>query len=157
MPADLNVYEYETLDELLRALVGPKNKSGQTVEHWAALLGLAASSLYATGREEGSSCTLRHLVTIVAAGETAPVKWLAAHAPNLFVAELPKAEYVEALHEAMAKTVKEFSEFLSEAAEAISDGRLTGPELLKIRKEGAEAAAYILGFVEMARKLGGDA
>ena len=153
MPADLNVHDYETLDELLRAIVGPKNKSGRPVEHWAALLGLAASSLYAKGRDEGSSFTLKHLVTVVASGETAPVKWLSAAAPGLYVADLPKAEHVEALGPGLARTVKEFGEFLAETAEAIRDGRVTGGELARIKKEGLEAAALILGIVELARKL----
>ena len=116
-------------------------------------LGLAASSLYAKGRDEGSSFTLKRLVSIVASGETAPVKWLAAAAPGLYVAELPPGDLMETLPLGLSRAVKEFSEFLSEAAESLRDGRLSGESLSRLKKEGMEAVSIILGFVELSQQL----
>ena len=69
--------DFETLDECLRYCVGPGNPY-RAPKDWAAILGVALSTLYAKGNPEGTvPFTLRDLVTIITLGVTLPLEFLA--------------------------------------------------------------------------------
>lgn len=69
--------EFETLDECLRYCVGPGNPF-RAPKDWAAILGIALSTLYAKGNPEGTvPFTLRDLVAIITLGVTLPLEFLA--------------------------------------------------------------------------------
>ena len=72
--------EFETLDDVLAHIVGPRNQSGVPLKEWALRLGVASSSLYnkcSVSPDIQASFTLRDLRTIVAHGEKLPVEYLA--------------------------------------------------------------------------------
>ncbi len=69
--------DFETLDDCLRYCVGPGNPF-RPPKDWAAILGLALSTLYSKGNAEGTvPFTLRDLVTITTLGVTLPLEFLA--------------------------------------------------------------------------------
>ena len=54
---------------------------------------------------------------------------------------------------ALARSIREFGEFISTAADAVDDGRVTANELSRIEREGADALAAIQHLLRAAREL----
>lgn len=160
---EINIEDYETLDELLRAITGPKNLSAHSSKEWANIFGLALSSLYAKGRadEEGkaNSYTLKQLCAAVSLGEVEIVKWLANQLPGSgwILYQLPSpAEASSDLMGALLKAIKEFSDFTAETAGSISDGHVTFEEYGRIKKEGHESIVASVTMMHLAKKALGN-
>ena len=85
-------------------------------------------------------------------GSDAPLNFLARERGGVFVPMRPDATAAD-LGPAILKSVREFGEYAAEAAQDIADGKIPADQLQRILKEGQEAAAAIVTFMELARAL----
>ncbi len=83
-------------------------------------------------------------------GSDAPLNFLARERGGVFVPMRPDATAAD-LGPAILKSVKEFGEYAAEAAQDIADGKIPADQLQRILKEGQEAAAAIVTFMELSR------
>ncbi len=132
--------DFETLDEALRAVVGPRNDSGLTVAEWAHRLGYAESTVYAKGTP-GVPFTLKDLVQVTANGFLLPLKWLARVA-HCVVFQLPRAlEGRNPLNERVAESTIKFGEYLKSVAEALDPAGPGGVEVVPVEARLVKARA----------------
>lgn len=80
----------------------------------------------------------------------APLNFLARERGGVFVPLRPDATAAD-LGPAILKSVREFGEYAAEAAQDIADGKIPADQLQRILKEGQEAAAAIVTFMELSR------
>ncbi len=83
-------------------------------------------------------------------GSNAPLNFLARERGGVFVPMRPDATAAD-LGPAILKSVKEFGEYAAEATRDIADGKVPADQLQCILKEGQEAAAAIVTFMELSR------
>lgn len=83
-------------------------------------------------------------------GSDAPLNFLARERGGVFVPLRPDATAAD-LGPAILKSVREFGEYAAEAAQDIADGKIPADQLQRILKEGQEAAAAIVTFMELSR------
>lgn len=107
--------EFESIQETLRAVTGPKNCSKHTVKEWAHLLGHAESTMYAKGKEV--SFTLDDLVTVTALGEHLPLEYLA-DVGGAVVFYRPKETDDCPVSLQAAASLRDFGEYLKELSNA---------------------------------------
>ena len=84
-------------------------------------------------------------------GSDEPMKFLARQMGGVFLHMPEPAEGASELMTGLAKTIKECSEFFSEAAKNIADGVISRDELDRLNKEGTEAIEAILQLQKLAR------
>ena len=134
---------FETLEESMRSVVGPRNDSGLTVGAWAHRLGHAESTMYAKGISV--PFTLADLEKITAHGFLLPLKWLA-RVGRAAVFAVPKDFPENPLNVKTAESVIRFGRFLktlARAQDADSPGgvEITAEEARKIKSEALESIA----------------
>ena len=106
--------DFETLDECLRYCVGPGNPF-RPPKDWAAILGVALSTLYAKGNPEGTvPFTIRDLVAIITLGVTLPLEFLALMA-KCVVFPMPEVDHDgDPLDAQIADSTIKYGEFLKQ-------------------------------------------
>lgn len=143
--------EFETIDEAMRHITGPKNESGLTVAEWAYRLGHATSTMYAKGNTV--DYTLADLVKITAHGFLLPLRWLA-RVGHAVVFVLPKKFQGNPLTVKTAESVIKFGKLLKTLAQAQDPDSpggvdITVAEAIQIKSDAMESIAVQAGIVEI--------
>jgi hypothetical protein len=86
-----------------------------------------------------------------ACGSDAPVNVLARERGGVFIRTPEAAEGGGELARTLATSVSEFSEFMRETANSISDGQIPRDQFDRITKEGMEAVEAIMAMLKLAR------
>lgn len=104
------------------------------------------ATLYKWGTTEAVIPLERLLQLIWITGDTRPIAAVCEAAGGVFIPN-PSAIENSAEDVANAKTLREFSEFMTETARSTADGDVTSVEAARIRKEGHEAMRAIAELV----------
>ena len=86
-----------------------------------------------------------------------PIKFLARQMGGVLFKDikpssaLDPAKVAEGLVKTLAESIKEFSEFCTDTATSIADGKIEQDELNRITKEGQEAVESILSMINLAK------
>jgi hypothetical protein len=86
-----------------------------------------------------------------ACGSDAPVEFLARERGGVFIRTPEAAAGGGELARTLAASVKEFGEFMQEAAAGIADGQIPRDQFDRITKEGMEAVEAIMAMLKLAR------
>jgi hypothetical protein len=152
---DRNATEFETLDEAMRAVCGPRNASGLTVGAWAHRLGHAESTMYAKG--QSVPFTLGDLEKITAHGFLLPLKWLA-NAGHAVVFPRPQDCPENPLNVKTAESVIKFGKFLrtlARAQETDSPGGvdITVAEARRVKGDALESIAAQAAVIDLMEQI----
>lgn len=145
------VSDFDSIQEVMRAVVGPKNDSGLSVQEWAHRLGHAPSTMYAKGG--AVPFTLDDLVKVVASGFLPPLKWLA-QVGHAVVFEMPKSWQGGCLEISKAATsTLKFGKYLESFSSAIapeSEGgvAITPIEAANIKENALNVVADMAAIIE---------
>ncbi len=95
------------------------------------------------------------LSLMIAAGSDAPMHFLAREMGGVFI-RLPGGAGAEhPLTEQVLRSVKEFGDLMSQCAEALADGRITGEERDRITREGHEVLTAVVTLLQVVGQTGG--
>ena len=89
-------------------------------------------------------------------GSDRPLHFLARQMGGVYIS-LPKSAVGEnELIQALTSSIKEFSEFATESATDIADGKIPQEQLARILKEGHEAVTAFMGVLQLAEKVNAE-
>ena len=145
--------ELDSVREAVREVIDD-NPAKLKADRIAAILGVSRSEVYAWGEVERKTIPLGRLVQLVSlTKDYRPVAAVCRAVGGIFVA-LPAQSDFAAEYELVA-AIKEFSDVMQEVSAALADGTITGAEIARVRKQGAEAQralAQLLAAMEARAK-----
>lgn len=133
------------------------NPAGVKGETLGTMMGLHFSVIYRWGEIDGKKNVPleRFIQFIMITRDFRPISALCAAVGGIFV-PCPSDDGSDINHAAIT-AIKEFSDLLQESSRSLLDGKLTPAELVRIRREGAEAQLALARFLAAHDKLAEDA
>jgi hypothetical protein len=138
--------------EIVKELI-EQNPNGKSPKQIAAFLGVSIALVYKWAQDpeaSGSPISLGHAMRLsLYTGDHRLINYFAEELGGVFIPLNPKKTNIKDCTKALLKLIKEFGELASDSSAALSDGKLTGREKLRIHKGAHELVQLALMFDEV--------